>query len=461
MQIRTAVARSAGLVLALTVVGSTFADASAAAVYTVGPGGTHPTISTALQAASSPGFDEIRVHTGVYSEWFSLVVIQDNAVTLSGGWNDGFTSRTSDPLATRISLSGQPNKSQSFYLSNGVLRFHGFTFEGANITGQNAPPVSAAVYASLLEFQNCVFRNNTVFGGPSWGRPSALGVSIRYPGSYLTIRDTQFLGNRSFAHSASPSHPAYGALGIWSDNNADGAQIELTRLLVSDNMIADQGASTIVGGALSLDVIAPNVRAVLTDIDARRNRVVIPGTGGHVTGTGLSIVASAPGAFVSIDRARLDGNTSPAAARGQFRAFVQGGHVELKNSLVARGSASGMALQVAAGGTFLADGVTVASHAGRSVSTSSDGSGVFLLANSLLASNGQNAAVGPAIVLDQVLETNVPGFVDPANGNYHLQQGSPAANAGVAAYNDRGEVDLSKAPRVKGPAVDLGAFEDQ
>lgn len=56
--------------------------------------------------------------------------------------------------------------------------------------------------------------------------------------------------------------------------------------------------------------------------------------------------------------------------------------------------------------------------------------------------------------------TNPPGFVDPVNGNYRLQIGSPCIDAG---YNDYapGPVDLDGNPRIVGGAVDMGAYENQ
>ena len=50
-------------------------------------------------------------------------------------------------------------------------------------------------------------------------------------------------------------------------------------------------------------------------------------------------------------------------------------------------------------------------------------------------------------------------FVDPANGNYHLKSGSPAANAGTNLAPDVTD-DLAGVARPQGTAYDMGCYED-
>ena len=67
--------------------------------------------------------------------------------------------------------------------------------------------------------------------------------------------------------------------------------------------------------------------------------------------------------------------------------------------------------------------------------------------------NGGSYLVDPAF--------RVPGYVDPANGNFHLQCSSAANNSGnnvnVPAYLTQ---DLAGNPRIISGTVDIGAFED-
>jgi parallel beta-helix repeat protein len=56
--------------------------------------------------------------------------------------------------------------------------------------------------------------------------------------------------------------------------------------------------------------------------------------------------------------------------------------------------------------------------------------------------------------------SNAPVFVDPVNGDLHLQSNSPCINSGYNAYVS-GTNDLDGNPRIVGGTVDIGAYEYQ
>ncbi len=55
--------------------------------------------------------------------------------------------------------------------------------------------------------------------------------------------------------------------------------------------------------------------------------------------------------------------------------------------------------------------------------------------------------------------TGNPLFVNPANGDFHLQSGSPGINAGVSTVNAVVKADYDGKPRAQGSGYDIGAYE--
>lgn len=96
----------------------------------------------------------------------------------------------------------------------------------------------------------------------------------------------------------------------------------------------------------------------------------------------------------------------------------------------------------------------------------------ILWENNILGANQEILDAGPnSIVLNSILQnpysgnaSNVfnldPLFVNPANGDFSLQDGSPGINNGVGSVVDE-SLDLLRQPRVLNGAVDLGAIENE
>ena len=85
------------------------------------------------------------------------------------------------------------------------------------------------------------------------------------------------------------------------------------------------------------------------------------------------------------------------------------------------------------------------------------------VANSLLEKSGGSASWNPAYGNDLGGNLDLdPQFVSLATGDLRLLARSPAVDAGDAALRPAGfDVDLQGAPRVCGPALDMGALEFQ
>lgn len=84
------------------------ASAAFGAVFTVGPGGSHATVQAALNTAvQTAGDDEVRIAVGTYPEALAALVLADERLDVSGGWNATFDARTEDPTLTVIDASTQ------------------------------------------------------------------------------------------------------------------------------------------------------------------------------------------------------------------------------------------------------------------------------------------------------------------------------------------------------------------
>ncbi|MFO1475997.1 MAG: PKD domain-containing protein [Verrucomicrobiota bacterium] len=140
----------------------------------------------------------------------------------------------------------------------------------------------------------------------------------------------------------------------------------------------------------------------------------------------------------------------------------------LTNCLVARNTAVPTAGGVL-GGTVV--NCTVVSNTATDPSSTGGGIASATVYNSILI--GNSAASGPnysgstlkycltlPATSDATVLTNDPAFVDPLNGNYHLQSNSPCINSGFNSYI-RTNIDLDGNPRIQGGTVDIGAYEFQ
>ena len=106
-----------------------------------------------------------------------------------------------------------------------------------------------------------------------------------------------------------------------------------------------------------------------------------------------------------------------------------------------------------------------ASSTGDDLAIQNDGDGDFLGSPVELFDNDfDQSAAGffterPVLIDPSNLDAIDPLFVNPAAGDFHLQPGSPAANAGQNAAPGIGPTDRDGNPRIMGGTVDLGAYE--
>lgn len=126
--------------------------------------------------------------------------------------------------------------------------------------------------------------------------------------------------------------------------------------------------------------------------------------------------------------------------------------------------------------TFYANGVSFTPNAKIIDGTASDETWTFanniLWDNNILGANQEILDAGPnSIVLNSILQNPysgnasnvfnlVPLFVNPANGDFSLQDGSPGINNGDGSVVDE-SLDLLRQPRILNGTIDLGAIENE
>ncbi len=97
-------------------------NSTRAAVFTAGTGGTHATLTTAWNTAvaTTGSAHEIRIRAGTYAERPNLGLFVAKTMTVTGGWNAGFTTSSDDPALTTFDAAGL-GRGLGLNASDGVL----------------------------------------------------------------------------------------------------------------------------------------------------------------------------------------------------------------------------------------------------------------------------------------------------------------------------------------------------
>ena len=431
------------LALALLLALLPHSGAVSGATFTVGAGGDYATIQAALDAANlAAGDDDIRIRSGTYTETIELYTGADERFELSGGWDATFAIQSEDPALTVIDAAG-------------------------------------AGRALLIEITDgtMVLRNLTITGGAA---SEAAGVSLVGRG-HAEVSLADCVIRHSVASSDMISYGGGGAFIAF-----DTSRMELARCAVHDNRVTSTMSQASAGG---IDVTATNGgQAVVREVNIFDNEVV----GMRAHDGGASATALGAGHVVFVD-STIEGNSiegeetesSSAVSLTQGPIPATDARIEFRRNRVVGniGSVAFQPFQVSAsarsvggiviGDSLIADGVgsnglffmrfneatlevvnvTAAGHENIDLSSSGSGS----VANSLA---GQTSLDPTTVQADENLFNADPGYVDAANGDYHLALDSPVIGAGsLTPPGGLGPNDLDGKARRIGLGVDLGAFE--
>ncbi|MDD5679230.1 MAG: MBG domain-containing protein [Kiritimatiellae bacterium] len=365
-------------------------------------------IQDAIDAAISG--DQVWVSNGTFTVASELVVT--NGVLLGGYYG---------PENTFINGNYPATTNRCFNVAHSNAIVQGFTISNGCETAGGGVYLTAGAMIS-----NCV-----VSGNMATETTSDAGGGI-FADSFSIVTNCVIAGNYS----------AGSAGGFWLSDGAVAYSC-----LISNNTAASEGGGAIIKGD-----------SVIWNSTFADNQATVQG-GGLMLGEGAGDASIVWNCTFVNNSANLGGGL---AAAGGFA----------RNCVIHMNSAG-----IAGAGVFLTDGsdaviqnCTIASNSpGYGVSSHSTSGGYF--ENNVIASNAvglistnvaftNNCMMSTNGVTGFGNITNDPAFLNFADGNYRLGARSPCKNAGTNQAWMIGATDWDGNPRMIGPNVDMGAFEN-
>lgn len=285
------------------------------------------------------------------------------------------------------------------------------------------------------------------FGGnlATGGTPRGGGLFAQAEGtSQIRVSRSIFDGNTS--SSTAPSSPIADGGGA-SIHAGSAVTVEIVDSTFIDNegvLQFDDGS--VIGTALNIS-LRDSALLSLIDNDFLTNTSDNAGSNSAVA---LSTTSQDPVQLL-VDRNVLADNEG-----WQFDLILNPGSTgTVSNSLFVGGA---IGARILGGGELTVSHLTVT---GNDVGILMQGfpDGTAVINNSIVALNGLDLNIPPEVVLLSNLVSVDPLFSDPGDGDYRLQEGSPALDMGNLALPGGGPLDLDRGPRIVGPQTDIGAYE--
>jgi len=415
---------------------------------------------SSIQAAvnGAQNTDTVRVAQGLYFE--NVTITDPVTLTIQGGWDQTFTTRSSDPTLTVVNGMGLDSV---FYISASSNENISVTIDGLTITNglaSNAGGIYAYAYAGSSSTADIkltlTISNNRIVGNSTWGSGGGLyAYASTYSDTGSAIVDVSLNNNRIAENYAAGSG---GGVYFYSYSSSSYSKRSVARFGLKGNEI-NGNLSTYGGGAyiylVNSDIANGDVNSFIEDNDINGNRA-FSGRGGlylyleKILSPTLSIVNNV-----------ISGNYAKSNEGGvRLYSYLSSPTISFINN-------------------------TITKNTGMALSAYSDGSGgapvdfVLNLHNNILYGNYLPSSTSDEIYLDNQSDGDMvihsgnntlgrlyedsdyrdEGFnltSDPLIGDdFHLKSGSPAINSANATFAPDADKDGNE--RVGTP--DRGAYE--
>ena len=436
-------------------IGSVFTGArlASAAVFTVGPGGTHSTVQSAIDAAvATPEADEIRLRNRVFRENLVLVSVDQN-LRISGGWNAGFTRAAP---AARSTLDG----GGTGRVFQGEVHGGSLILERLQVKGGQTADSGAGIMVDLKPRRD--LRDPRQHRGRQLcsGRRRLAGRG----GAYVWLREgARFAARRvTFSRNALKTGGSGGGAGLSVGGGEVSSSVAIANCRFLDNDITVGPVPSAAYGA-GVYVTSATTHIEIVDNLIQRNRLWSE-TFGY--GIGLSVLSSGT-SQVEARRNRILDQAAPAGSNASQVSFYARGEAQVRfsDSEIARSTLHGVLAWNEAGSrpVLRLVNLTVVDNGVYGVAVDAHAPGVTTLANSIVFGSGFSniQQLRNARLVRNLIGID-PLFVDRAAADYRLRSGSRALNRGMASPpGGLGPFDVAGRPRVRGSAVDQGANEIQ
>ena len=424
---------------------------------TVGPDGTFATIQNAIWSCPNAVECHVDVQMGqTYTE--NVVFLSAHSagkIVVTGGWDATFTSRGEGFRLSTIDGGGTGRVLDIHISGTATVEIEGFIIEngsatvGAGINIQPSAYSNAVVKLSNLDIRNNHASNtNTSMGG---------GIRAELDGSErLEIMGCE-IGPNSATVTSTANYAAGGGITIHASATSS--------FLLEDTWIDENTATSDTAqkeGAGQYFVLVGDASGEILDLRVTNNTA--GGTFDAVTGTG-GCIRLEDNASLVVRRSVWALNSNLTGATGDQLTILSYHNSTLlvTDTAIVSGDQRGLYARAWDSANQRFVNLTVADNNLTGINFDLVGIGTTgSLYNTISYGNGTNAYLGASVATGSNLIGVDPSWVAPGppSYNYHLDQGSPALDAGDnVPPGGLGTLDLDGLPRIENSTVDIGCYE--